>query len=219
MKILKTIVATILLSVSFSLICKAETNLGNGIVSINFDNKPIVRFYKSPNDKKAVRTIEFFDDNSVKSLNIKNLETQKQWLKPELLSLEYPAFNFRCKSKANGWYEVIVNNRTGKTFWIKKQRFTKFLTWEAFLKSEFVVYRMSRYKQAIRKLPSNVSTKIKYVGEDCFEVKSMKGEWIEIFTSDFCKSGYGENKKTILKSGWIKWKNGNTLLIDYRLAD
>lgn len=219
MKILKIIIAAILLSISFSLICNAQTKIGIGLVSINFDNKPIIHFYKNLNDKKAIRTIEFFDDNSINSINIKNLETQKKWLKPEALWFYFPTFSFRCKSKTNGWYEVIVNNESGQTLWMRNEKFTELLTWEMFLKSKFVIERLPKYKQAIRKLPSNGSKKIKYVGTDCFEVKSMKGDWIKIFTSDFCKSGYGENEGTILQSGWIKWKSGNTLLIKYSFAD
>lgn len=219
MKILKTIITTIILLFSFSLICNAQTEIGIGIVSIDSDSKPIVRFYKNPNDKKAVRTVEFFDDKSINSFNIKNLETQKVWLRPEAFRSEYPAFSFRCKSKTRNWYEVIVNNKNGKSLWIKKERFTKLLSWETYLKNTYVIERLAKYKQPIRKFPATDSTKIRYAGQDCFQVKSMKGEWLEIYTSDFCRSGYGEPEKTTIKSGWIKWKNGNTLLIDYRLAD
>lgn len=42
----------------------------------------------------------------------------------------------------------------------------------------------------------------------------MRGDWIEIFTADYCEDGYTESK-TKIKSGWIKWKQGNTLLIEY----
>ncbi len=210
---------TLLFLIGFAVVCNAQTGLGIGLVSINFDDNTVIHFYAKPDGKQKVKTIQFFTDKSINGWNIKNLEAQKQWLKPETLWLDYSSFNFRCESKNNGWYEVIVNNQTGKTFWIKKERFTEFLTWEKFLKSKFVVERLPKYKQAIRQLPSNDSAKIKYVGKDCFQVKSMKGEWIEIFTSDFCKSGYGDSKTTEIQSGWIKWKNGNTLLIDYRLAD
>lgn len=215
MKILKSIFITILLLANFSLICKAQTSLGIGIISINFDDKPIIYFYQNPNDKKVNKIVEFFNDQSINSLNIKNLGTQKKWLKPETLWLDYSSFNFRCKSKTKNWYQVIVNNESGQTLWIKREKFTKFLTWAVYLKSKFVVERLPNHKQAIRKLPSKDSAKIKYVGEDCFQIRSMKGEWIEVFTSDFCRSGYADNNKTIVKSGWLRWKNGNTLLINY----
>ncbi|MEO8073501.1 MAG: hypothetical protein ABI686_09655 [Acidobacteriota bacterium] len=165
------------------------------------------------------KVVEFFNDQSINSLNIKNLGSQKKWLKPEALWLDYSTFSFRCKSKTENWFQVIVNNESGQTLWIKREKFTKFSSWAVYLKSKFVVERLPNHKQAIRMLPLNSSPQIKYVGEDCFQIRSMKGEWIEVFTSDFCRSGYADNNKTIVKSGWLKWKNANTLLINYLLAD
>lgn len=214
MKTLKKNFLIILFLVSFSLICKAQTDLEIGVISINFNSKTIIKFYGNPKDNKPARTIEFFNDKSINSWNIKNLEIQRQWLKPEVLWLDYSALNFRCKTKAKGWYEVIVNNQTGKTFWIKNNRLTEFLSWESYLKNMFGIQRISNFKQAIKKSPAKNSSETKYVGKDCFQVKSMKGEWIEIFTPHYCKDGYTDSK-TKIQSGWIKWKNGNILLIHY----
>lgn len=211
---LRIILVTILFLTNFALICNAQTDLGIGIVSINFNDKTIIHFYEKPTDRQPTKTIEFFNDKSINSWNIKNLETERKWLKPEVLWLDYSSFNFRCKSKSNIWFEVIVNNENGNTLWIKKNSLTKFSGWESYLKSMFGVKRNFKYKQVIRKSPSNNSTEIKYVGRDCFQVMSMKNEWIEIFTPDYCEDGYTDSK-TKIHSGWIKWKKGNTLLIDY----
>lgn len=70
----------------------------------------------------------------------------------------------------------------------------------------FSIARISKTNK-IYKLPNINSGIIKYTGEDCFQVKCMKGDWIEIFTSE-CDEITNE-----IKSGWIKWKNGNNLLI------
>jgi hypothetical protein len=105
-----------------------------------------------------------------------------------------------------------VNNNSGQTYWIKKNKTTIFLTWEEYLKQMFAVDRLADHKQKIRKQPSDTADEIKYEGRDCFQVKSLKGDWIEIFTTDYCDQG--QNKKEI-KSGWIKWRRGNELLINY----
>lgn len=189
-----------------------QVSLGTGIVKINFDDKTVVEFYKSPSEKTFTKRIEFFKDKSINTWSIKNLNQQKTWLKPEILWLDYSQFNFRCKSIRGDWFEVIVNNGNGQTYWIKRNATTTFLTWEEYLMRMFAVDRLSNRKQKIRTQPSGTADELNYEGRDCFQVKSLSGEWIEIFTTDYC--GEGQNE-TQIKSGWIKWRCGDELLIRY----
>jgi len=207
MKLLLTYIFTICTFNSW-----AQSSLGVGLVSIDFNDKTVLSFYTDTTDKKPTKTVEFFNDKSIDSWNIRNLNTQKQWLNPEVLWLDYNSFVFRCKMQTNGWYAVIVNNQTNKVYWLKKSKWTTFLSWEKFLKEMFSVERLS--KQKIRNLPNEDSKEIKHTGEDCFQVRSMKGEWIEIFTTDLCDDE-DTKSKTKIKSGWIKWRDGNKLLINY----
>jgi hypothetical protein len=189
-----------------------QVTLGIGIVKIEFDTKTIIDFYKLPTDKSHYKRIEFFDDKEIKTWNIKNLEVERTWLKPELLWVDYSQFNFRCKSITNDWLELIVNNENGMTLWIKQTKATKYLTWEEYLKGMFGVERREDYKQKIRMLPNDTSDEIKYEGRDCFEVKSLKGDWIEINSTDQCDEG---DNKIKIDSGWIKWRDGDELMINY----
>ena len=77
-----------------------------------------------------------------------------------------------------------------------------------------VAYRLQldNKNQKIRNSPADNGQEIKYNGTDCFQVKTLKGDWIEIFTGDHCDE-YGS--KTRIKSGWIKWRSGDKLLIEY----
>ena len=127
--------------------------------------------------------------------------------------LDYFEFQFQCKAKTDGWLEVIVNNETNEALGIRETKATKFLTWEDYFKSMFAVYRLDDEWQKIRTSPGDDNQEVNYQGNDCFQVKSLNGDWIEIFTSDYCKE-YGSKTKII--SGWIKWKRGNKLLIGYQ---
>lgn len=191
-----------------------QTELGIGLVSIHFSDSTILHFYSSPTEKQATKTIEFFNDKTINSWNIRELDKQKQWLKPECLRLDYSCFIFRCKSETSDWYELIVNNENAQSFWLKKSELTKYSSWETFLIGMFGVSRLPENNQIIRDLPDEEANEIDYSGQDCFQVKSMKGDWIEVFTADYCEDGYTDSK-TKIKSGWIKWKHGNTLLIEY----
>ena len=210
MKVWTTTILLILLTQRYG-----QVTLGIGIVKIEFDERTVVDFYKKPTDKVYFKRIEFFDDKAINSWNIKNLEKEKTWLKPEVLWLDYSEFNFRCKSINGDWLELIVNNDDGQTYWIKKKMTTKFLTWEQYLKDMFAVSRLDNKNQKIRNSPADNAQEVNYNGTDCFQVKTLKGDWIEIFTGDHCDE-YGS--KTQIKSGWIKWRDGDKLLIEYSTA-
>ena len=209
---MKTLLTYILLFLTTNLL--GQTDLGVGLVSINFDDKTTLHFYATPNDKEPKKTIQFFNDQTINSWNIRDLDKQKEWLNPEILWLDYSQFVFRCLKVQDSWLKVMVNNETEETFWLKKSSLTTFSDWENYLKEMFGVARLPDQQQKIRRLPTDNSEEIIYYGQDCFQVKSMKGDWIEIFTADYCDESYTDSKIKI-KSGWIKWRQGNKLLIDY----
>ena len=142
--------------------CFSQTDLGIGIVSINFDDKTILHFYNDTSEKQAAKTIKFFNDSSINSWNIRNLDKQKEWLKPQVLWLDYSTFDFRCKTQTDKYFQVIVNNENGQMLWLRKSKLTRFVTWETYLKEMFGVGRLSDQKQKIRKLPNDSSEEIKY---------------------------------------------------------
>jgi hypothetical protein len=207
MRVTLTVIILICLTRSYG-----QVTLGTGIVKIEFNDKTVVDFYKRPTDKTQHKRIEFFNDKGINGWNIKNLETERTWLKPEVLWLDYSQFNFRCKSTTTDWLELIVNNENGLTLWVKRTTETKYLTWEEYLKGMFAVDRLEDHKQKVRKQPIDTSAEIEYEGRDCFEVKSLKGDWMEIISTDHCDEG---NNKTKIDSGWIRWRNGDKLLIKY----
>jgi hypothetical protein len=197
----------------FTILTKAyaQVPLGTGIVRIEFDANTIVDFYQRPTDKLFSKRVEFFNDKTIDSWNIKNLENERTWLKPEIIWLDYSQFNFRCISTKGDWLEVIVNNDNGRTYWIKKNNTTKFLTWEEYLKDMYSVSRLDK-NQKLRNSPADSAKEIEYKGTDCFQVRTLRGDWIEIFTGDYCDE-YGT--KNQITSGWIKWRRGDKLLIKY----
>jgi hypothetical protein len=207
MRVTLTVIILICLTRSYG-----QVTLGTGIVKIEFNDKTVVDFYKRPTDKTQHKRIEFFNDKGINGWNIKNLETERTWLKPEVLWLDYSQFNFRCKSTTTDWLELIVNNENGLTLWVKRTTETKYLIWEEYLKGMFAVDRLEDHKQKVRKQPIDTSAEIEYEGRDCFEVKSLKGDWMEIISTDHCDEG---NNKTKIDSGWIRWRNGDKLLIKY----
>lgn len=194
--------------VSITMYCDASTSLGIGLVSIKIDSSNHLYFYKTPGVSLPIRRIEFFDDKIINGWNIVDVEKNKKWMSAEELDMEIPIIIFRCKSKRNGWLQVIVNNETGKSFWIKDDTNATYLSWETYLK-EWPVGKNT--PQKIRVSPSDYSKEVFYTGNNYFGVKSMKEDWIEIFSLDN-GNDYTEASSKV-SSGWIRWRNGNNLLV------
>lgn len=185
-----------------------QSPLGIGLVKIAFDDKTVIDFYDSPEFSNKLKTIEFFNDKAINSWNIKNLENhQKDWLSPETLWLDYSQFTFRCKTKIEDCFEVYVSDT--KTMWIKATHYTHFTTWESYLQGMFSIERLNPETQEIYSRPYPKSAIIEAT-EDCFKVLQLSKdeEWIEIKTADHCET---EDKI----SGWIQWRDGDNILIDY----
>ena len=196
----------------------SQTDLGIGLISINFDEQRVLEFYPDTLGSKPDKIVEIINDPSINSWNIKDCETQQEWLKPEVFWLDYMAFSFRCLVSSREWYKVMVNNETGTTLWLRNSEMTEFKNWQGYLKSMLSVTRSTEFPQNIRVTPTDDALEIDYLGSDCFSVISMSGDWIEISTPDYCEE-IGNEVKTSIISGWLRWRNGNKLLIDYYLTN
>lgn len=192
----------------------AQTKLGIGLLAIKSNESLILYFYDDTAKKEPIKTLDFFFDHSINSLSIKQ---PVDWLNPEILWLDYNYFIFRCMSKTDSWYQVVTNNKTGKSYWLRKDSFKKFVTWQAYLMDVFEIKRISPDMQLIRTKPSDLGKIIDYHGDDCFQIKTIKGDWIEIYTPDYCSDIHGGDTG-VLKSGWIKWRHDGELLITYHLT-
>jgi len=203
----------LILTLCLSLFAAAKTELGIGVIVIDFSENTVVEFYDSPElNLKPVKSIMFYDDHVNQVWKIKNMETHKSWLKPEAYNPLYDLLAFRCISKKDGWIEVMVNNNTGQTFWIKSSDITLFSDWLTFLQKGKCISRGKTEVQILEK-PEENAKQIEFNGKDCFGIKSMKDEWIEITIPMEDKKGDSEEK-----TGWMKWKNGNDLLIKYSIG-
>jgi hypothetical protein len=188
----------------------AQTPLGVGLVDVSFDDKTVIEFYDQPGSSSPARTIKFFDDKAINSWSIVDLKSVRTWLTPESLWLDYNSFVFRCLSKRTGWLQVVVNNKTGKSYWIKTSPQLKFLTWGEFLKRMFSVTRSRKFPQVLRAQPSSVSREVRYRVKDCFDVLEMRGDWIKVKQAGHC-----EERDARFASGWLRWRRGRSLLVEY----
>ncbi len=77
----------------------------------------------------------------------------------------------------------------------------KFLSWNNFLLNTTGVSNLDWKKNPLKNKPNHESVILEANGEDDFVVVKVNNEWVQI-----------SNEKG--KTGWIKWRKGNKLLID-----
>jgi hypothetical protein len=196
---------------------RSQDHPGAGMVSIQFDDKTELRFYKDTFESDPVHVLKFFYDTAVYGYNIRSLAKHRVWLDPELLWLEYGRFLLRCEVASGDWYKVVVDKGAGTTLWLRHGESVGLIDWPMFLRSTSGVVRLRDHPQKIRATPSDSGKSIVYTGPDCFQVRRVQGDWIEIFTHELCAEEH-PGIRNPLQSGWIRWRRGALLLIEYFLA-
>lgn len=106
---MKAVLFTLLTCLIFPQIY-GQSEVGIGVVSINFDENTKVGFYESSELKVKLKTVEFFNDASINSVSIRDLESHKDWLNPESMWLDHYQFIFRCKTIQTDCFEVYVSD-------------------------------------------------------------------------------------------------------------
>ncbi len=209
----KTLIIVLILIISKFLSAKAD--IGIGIVIIDFDASTVVNLCDKPEEgAKVVKKLVFYDDNVNQVWKIRNYNTYANWLKPEAYNPLYDLFAFRCKSKVDGWFEVVVNNNTGLTYWLKETEVNKYMDWLSYFKRLNCIKNL--INNPILENPSEEAIVIKTDSKDCFKINSMKEDWLEVIIPE---NNPDNTATTNPKTGWIRWKNGNDLTIKYIVGE
>jgi hypothetical protein len=186
---------------------------GAGILSIDFQKAPTLRFYADTAQALATKTFSV-GRNKKGEYIIKNVK-QAAWFKPEQLWLDYDIFVIRVDTVSGGWYRVFTDNEKGTSMWIKAGPGKRFVKWATFLVKETTAIG-SRGSIEIKAAPDPKSKTIRRaVEKDCFEALEIKGDWMRIRTNTVLDCD--ESGKP-LKSGWIKWKDKGQLAIEFFLT-
>lgn len=202
---------------SFTIQAKKAAQLGMGVAVFNFDSTTVINFYKDTTDKNPEKQIEFFEDTSINSYNIRNLESyQATWLKPEALWIDYSFLNFRIEYISKNWIHLFVNNETGYCLWVKKSKLCEIKSWERYLRENVtVVDNLDPENNKVRVKPDLKADTIHTNPARGYSILKVSGEWIQV-SYGLTEDGDLEGKGKPL--GWIKWRDGDVLLIDYSLT-
>ena len=123
---------------------------------------------------------------------------------------------FDCLKTQNGFCEIIVNDQTKETKWIKTSENIIFEPWEVFLKNVVCISQLDSNSNPVRLEPDVNSETIQEQGNQCWEVDEMRGDWVKIKYSEL---DLDPNEEELSRfRGWLKWKDEESFLIKYYLA-
>lgn len=138
------------------------------------------------------------------SFNDQILSPSAKEFAPYAFQKDYFLLVFRCKAKIGSLYEVIVNEQTKQTKYIKVSDTSyKFQNWEQHLVSICCV-GFDNKNNPIKANPDITSKVVSYNQDELYIPKSVKGDWLQVAW------GNGKNQKT----GWIRWKSKDKLIIE-----
>ena len=201
----------ILISIFFYQNLWGQNKLGYGFASIKFDENTVINFYDSQNSTYPDKKVEFFMDDDINSISIKNKKSIEEWLVPKAFWLDYNIFKLRAISVNDEWVEVITNEPNWESMWLKRDENVDYKNWEQYLTGLFNIERKDTISQFLYTSP-NSNNIVKYEGADCFKVLKIEGDWIEITSPEYCDSfTYWQMK---IESAWIRWRDKERLLID-----
>ena len=185
-----------------------NTELSMGFYSPDFFNTDKLYFYDIPNRQK-IPGEEIPLDSLVFGKDPNNnyvITSAPFWLIPIHNKLDYGIFYLRLKRLGKEYFEVIVNETTGKTAYVLRES-GKAILWPEFLLNIHSVEFISENQKVYD------NPKIKSAGRiydrPFFRPRYIEGDWmeVEILDEDF----------KIIGKGWICWKEDDKLLISYNL--
>jgi hypothetical protein len=181
----------------------------NGVVSIYFPggNEHEVKLYHSPADPKPF-AICYSDD-------------QLDSLMPSFYRYGGRVFiTYRCAGDSGGFYCIRKNELPSPYYWIKKDSLTEFFSWDKWMAGFGEVYIPSKcifYSGPDEH--SNVVTNFCNCG--VCGIGEIKGDWVKIYF-DETYAEYIECSCAAIKrsdSAWIKWREGDAILVDVYIAE
>lgn len=189
-------------------------SLGIGIVSINYGSTDLfreVKFYITPNDTATFCAV-YLDFEIIDSCSIEPFE----WM------VVPGRLMFRYIEEREDWYQIIMVERTNETAWVKKVKNTSLqliekFNWLDYLNGGSCVE--SVIKQPIRINPSEDADTIDF-DSDCnkYEIIAIKEDWIKVLECYLCENPNAGKKaewitNAVKKAGWIKWHEGNKIVV------
>ena len=178
-----------------------------GVVTLNGKNYTRMRkllFYNG--DGSLWYDFSFYEEDADPRFQQAKVE-----FRPFSFHRDYFVLALKCVGKDSDRFEVVVNETTGLTKFIKRHGdIFKFQTWQAHILDLFAV-GFDRSKNPLRAGPSDIVRTVRFPsGDVTFQPVQIRGNWLRVRWN-----APGEQKGKNVGYGWVKWKQNTQLLVEF----
>ena len=123
------------------------------------------------------------------------------------MKLDYDLLFLRAKTLTRNWIEVVVNRETGQTSWIDRHA-VECIHWPTFLLNVVAVEVNDPEGNPVRVKPLDHASVLADATLS-LQPLAIQGSWLQVSTNGLADR--------IAPTGWIRWRDGDRLLITYSL--
>jgi hypothetical protein len=184
-------------------------SLGVGMVKPRLTPGAPLYFYSSADFSKLPSVMSVADSLTFfKSEHYIDIATAPPWFVPEVMKLDYDLLFLRAVTLSQNWLEVIVNQQTGETRWVDRHA-VDFIHWPDFLLEVFAVEIADPESNPLRIKPLSHASIVPVSAGAVLHPIAIQGDWMKVVV--------GEIPDSNSPTGWIRWRDGDRLLITYSL--
>ncbi len=190
-------------------------DLGIGMAIPQMLGEQPLYFYGSPNPGAHPSAMAPADSLTFRTgANSIELGYGPPWLDGEAIRLDYDMVYFRAITVSDYWVEVIVNSmdplpRTfPRTMWVNRDA-VELRLWPQFFLDIHSVEPIDFAANPLRSGPGEETADMGTNEGDIYHVIAVQGSWMLVASADFRESG--------TPRGWIRWNDGERLLVRFNL--
>jgi len=180
------------------------SSLGVGIVRPALVGGEVLYFYGAPDldrlpDEVAPSDSLVFVDGG----DHVDIAYAPPWFVPELLKLDYDMLVMRAQALTRQWVQVVVDRASGETRWVDRSA-VSFSGWPEFLLDVVAVESLDPTTNPVRSSPDTTAAALS-VGRTTVRPLAVRGSWLQVAVED--------DAVRTRSVGWIRWRDGDTLLV------
>lgn len=152
-------------------------------------------------------SVKLYDDKGTAMDSIVLADESEPRIAPWAIKTDYGLLVFRVIAQDNEFYKVIADEEKKRISFIKKNDpLMEFQEWDQHILKTFSI-EFDEKKNPVKEKPEENAAAVKFeANEDrLFHPVSISGDWLQLSTEE--KSGE--------KKGWIRWKRGNRVLVEW----
>lgn len=197
--LLLTLIFILCINTAKAQVSQINNSSGLIVLSENYNKKDFIQFYNQ--DGSLWHKFSFYYDDSNGKFDYDNED-----FKPFAFHVDYFVLALKCVKKQANRYEVVVNERTGlKKFVNANDPTLRFETWEDHILKLFSISFDQTENPMLETLQGQMKNVV--LPNMPFHPIKVKGEWLKI--------KWDTPNETKSDVGWIRWKNGGKLLIEF----